>query len=129
MSEKCLSVHSTGIRFVIERNVQFLRSKHLTFSQLQIALRNFPPASLIEPNRTLPNNAGHSLPRTLKATTYSSFHSNLPSSFQHVFQFYHDILILLTCSTLQKIYVSLQLRLQNRRRKWHFPPNFRNGII
>ena len=26
-------------------------------------------------------------------------------------------------------YVSLQLRVQNRRRKWHFPPNFRNGII
>ena len=27
------------------------------------------------------------------------------------------------------INVSLQLRMQNRRRKWHFPPNFRNGII
>ena len=26
-------------------------------------------------------------------------------------------------------YVSLQLRVQNRRRKWHFPPNFRNSII
>ena len=28
-----------------------------------------------------------------------------------------------------KIYVSLQLRVQNRRRKWHFPPNFQNVII
>ena len=27
------------------------------------------------------------------------------------------------------IYVSLQLRAQNRRRKWHFPLYFRNGII
>ena len=27
------------------------------------------------------------------------------------------------------IYVSLQLRVQNRRGKWHFPLNFRNGII
>ena len=27
------------------------------------------------------------------------------------------------------IYVSLQLRVQNRRRKWHFPLNFRNSII
>ena len=26
-------------------------------------------------------------------------------------------------------YVSLQLRVQNQRRKWHFPLNFRNGII
>ena len=26
-------------------------------------------------------------------------------------------------------YVSLQLRVQNQRRKWHFLPNFRNGII
>ena len=28
-----------------------------------------------------------------------------------------------------KIIVSLQLRVQNRRRKWHFPLNFRNDII
>ena len=27
------------------------------------------------------------------------------------------------------IYVSLRLRVQNRRKKLHFPPNFRNGII
>ena len=27
------------------------------------------------------------------------------------------------------IYVSLQLRMQNRRRKWHFPLIFQNGII
>ena len=27
------------------------------------------------------------------------------------------------------IYVSLRLRVQNRRKKWNFPPNFRNGII
>ena len=27
------------------------------------------------------------------------------------------------------IYVSLQLLVQNRRRKWHFPLNFQNGII
>ena len=27
------------------------------------------------------------------------------------------------------IYVLLRLRVQNRRKKWNFPPNFRNGII
>ena len=26
------------------------------------------------------------------------------------------------------IYVSLQLLMQNRKRKWHFPLNFQNGI-
>ena len=26
-------------------------------------------------------------------------------------------------------YVLLRLRVQNRRKKWNFPPNFRNGII
>ena len=26
-------------------------------------------------------------------------------------------------------YVSLQVSVQNQRRKWHFPLNFRNGII
>ena len=30
---------------------------------------------------------------------------------------------------LNTIYVSLQLRVRNRRRKWHFPPNLRNDII
>ena len=29
----------------------------------------------------------------------------------------------------KNLYVSLRLRVQNRRRKWHFPPNFRNSII
>ena len=29
----------------------------------------------------------------------------------------------------QTTYVSLQLRVQNRRRKWHFPLNFQNDII
>ena len=31
--------------------------------------------------------------------------------------------------TVKYIYVSLRLRMQNWRKKWHFPPNFRNGII
>ena len=31
--------------------------------------------------------------------------------------------------TNQDIYVSLQLRVQNRMRKWHFPLNFQNDII
>ena len=28
-----------------------------------------------------------------------------------------------------QVYVLLRLRVQNRRKKWNFPPNFWNGII
>ena len=35
----------------------------------------------------------------------------------------------LLLSILTNVYVSLQLCMQNRRRKWHFPLNFQNGII
>ena len=32
-------------------------------------------------------------------------------------------------SDVVNVFVSLRLRVQNRRKKWNFPPNFRNGII
>ena len=32
-------------------------------------------------------------------------------------------------SDVVSVYVSLRLRVQNRRKKWNFPPNFRNGTI
>ena len=38
------------------------------------------------------------------------------------------LVLLLSTFFDAKIYVSLQLRVQNRRRKWHFPLNFRNAI-
>ena len=34
----------------------------------------------------------------------------------------------MTCNWISKIYVSLQLLMQNRRRKWHFPLNSWNSI-
>ena len=40
-----------------------------------------------------------------------------------------DSFIILLIITLYFIYVSLQLRAQNRRRKWHFRLNFWNDII
>ena len=35
----------------------------------------------------------------------------------------------LSSCDISAVYVSLRLRMQNRRRKWHFPPNFQNDII
>ena len=38
------------------------------------------------------------------------------------------IYAILPFQIVQYIYVSLQLRVQNQMKKWHFPLNFRNGI-
>ena len=42
-----------------------------------------------------------------------------------------NLLLLMYCIKpfFFNVYVSLRLCVQNRRTKWHFPPNFRNSII
>ena len=40
-----------------------------------------------------------------------------------------DLVVELKTTHTVYVYVLLRLRVQNRRKKWNFPPNFRNGII
>ena len=59
---------------------------------------------------------------------HNSFHS-IHEFLRLLLQFQKNYIWRQKSALSTKIYVSLQLRVQNRRRKWHFLPNFRNGII
>ena len=78
-----------------------------------------------------------SLTHTPRGKTYSLNLITLPTFLSHEIPWFFsdflrafpDFFLVFTEDILVKKYVSLQLCVQNRRRKWHFPPNFWNGII